>query len=67
MKGVFDLRLGVLDDDKIFVSRFEKIMRNFYDDKITFLDFPGIKKAQIAAREKMIDVFLIDREWVSET
>ena len=67
LKGVFDLRLGVLDDDKIFVSRFEKIIRNFYDDKITFLDFPGIKKAQIAAREKLIDIFLIDRERVSET
>ena len=55
------MQIGIFDEDKIFVERFEKIMTRSYGSKIFITDFPGIKKAQIAAREKLIDIFLIDR------
>lgn len=61
------MNIGMLDDDRIFVTRFREMMNKFYDGEITVLDFPGIKKAQIAAKEKLIDIFLVERDRASGT
>lgn len=55
------MKIGILDNDEIFVERLCEMLRKNYDGIDIFV-FPGIRKAQIAAREMDLDMLLINAE-----